>query len=60
MSSGKLKKSNRLVKAELQNNEKMPHFDHFPHPGEIDPNVFQISNIPVRPVRPVRPGFDQI
>ena len=33
-----MKKSNRLVTAELQN-KKMPHFDHFPRPGEIDPYI---------------------
>ena len=31
-----LKKSNRLVKVELQK-KKMPHFAHFPRPGESDP-----------------------
>ena len=37
ISSEQLKKSNRLVTAELQ---KMPHFDPFPRPVEIDPYVF--------------------
>ena len=34
-----MKKSNRLVTAELQKRikKKMPHFDQFPPPGEIDP-----------------------
>ena len=33
----KLKKSNCLVTAELQKKKRMPHFDHFPINGEIDP-----------------------
>ena len=32
----KLKKSNRFVTVELQKNVKMPHFDHFVCPEEID------------------------
>ena len=34
-----MKKLNRLVTAELQKNEEIPHFDHFPRPGESDPFV---------------------
>ena len=37
-----LKKSNRLVKVELQK-KKMPHFAHFPRPGESD---LYVSRIP--------------
>ena len=28
-----------MVAAELQKNKQMPHFDHFPRPGEIDPYI---------------------
>ena len=44
----KLKRSNRFVTAELQRKLKMPHFDHFPRPGEIDPYAIRarwFSNI---------------
>ena len=33
---------NRLVTAELQKMKKMPIFDHFPRPGEIDPYGNQV------------------
>ena len=42
----KLKKSNRLVTAELQKKiKKMSHVDHFPRPGEIDPMSFYIFSL---------------
>ena len=37
------KKSNSLVTVELQ--KKMPHFDHFPRPGESDPYVTHLKRL---------------
>ena len=31
--------SNRLVTAAIKRKQKIPHFDHFPRPGESDPYV---------------------